>query len=190
MCNLILIKHSSPEVVRDRPAKDWVLSEAGGEKCAFLAEALKPYDPELFVGSEEPKAAATAEVTAGLMDVGWETMAGLHEHERAGVGYIPDQAVFHTKVKVFFDRPGELVFGEETAEQALERFQDAVGKVLGSYDGRTVAIATHGTVISLFVSQVSGGDPFALWQRLNLPSFVVLTVPAFEQVALVERVVA
>jgi hypothetical protein len=37
-----------------------------------------------------------------------------------------------------------------------------------------VAIVTHGTVLSIFTARHNPIDPFALWQQLSLPAFLVL----------------
>jgi broad specificity phosphatase PhoE len=37
-----------------------------------------------------------------------------------------------------------------------------------------VAVVTHGTVIALYVAELTGEDPFTLWRRMGLPSFAVL----------------
>ncbi len=39
--------------------------------------------------------------------------------------------------------------------------------------------AAHGTVIALFVSRCAGIAPFPLWQRLGLPSYLVLALPTY-----------
>jgi broad specificity phosphatase PhoE len=53
-----------------------------------------------------------------------------------------------------------------------------------------MVILTHGTVLSLFVSRATGMEPFALWNRLGLPSFVVLRFPQLELVSVVEKLMA
>jgi broad specificity phosphatase PhoE len=55
--------------------------------------------------------------------------------------------------------------------------------VLAERPEQTLAIASHGTVISLFVADRAGVDGHALWQRLGQPDAVVLELPTF---ALVE----
>jgi hypothetical protein len=46
----------------------------------------------------------------------------------------------------------------------------------------------HGTLISLYVARAAGVEPVPLWQRLGLPAFVVLALPARSLVAVVESV--
>jgi 2,3-bisphosphoglycerate-dependent phosphoglycerate mutase len=83
-------------------------------------------------------------------------------------------------VAAFFHRPTELVLGCETAQQASKRFAKTMAEVTGRHIEQNVIAFTHGTVLSLYVARVTGIGPFALWERLGLPSFVVLTFPQFE----------
>ena len=94
-------------------------------------------------------------------------------------------------MELFFRRPGELVLGRESADQALARFDEAVGRVVaGRPDGGNVAVVSHGTVIALFVARHGGrgGRGFDLWRRLGLPSFVVMGAPGYGVEAVVDSV--
>ena len=137
------------------------------------------YRPGVVVSSEEPKARETARIAAGRLGVEHAVSPGLHEHDRTGSPFLND-ADFRRTAKAFFQRPGELVWGDETAEQALGRFDGAVRAVLRGYAAQTLAVVAHGTVISLFVARYNEVDAYDLWQKLGLPSFCVLSVPGFE----------
>jgi len=83
----------------------------------------------------------------------------------------------------------ELVLGCETAQQASERFARALAKVTRWYIEQNVVIFTPGTVLSLHVARATGIEPFALWKRPGLPSFVVLTLPQCTISRVVEKMV-
>ena len=80
------------------------------------------------------------------------------------------------------------VFGDETATEALARFRSAVDGVVEAHRDEDIALVSHGRVISLYVADYVGVEPFALWKRLGLPSFVVLSVPEREVIEVVESV--
>jgi broad specificity phosphatase PhoE len=184
---LILIKHSLPDIAPDVPASRWRLSDAGRLRCHALAERVASYQPGLVVASLEPKAQETGSLLAAHLHAPFETAAGLHEHDRSNVGFLAT-ARFEEAVAAFFERPDELILGRETADQARDRFVRAVDAVIAQHRDGTLAIVAHGTVISLFVAHRSGLAPFPLWKRLDLPSFVVLSLPSFELLETVERV--
>jgi broad specificity phosphatase PhoE len=187
MRTLILVKHSLPEIVPTAPASTWRLGDEGRRRCAVLAGRLATWQPATIIASEEPKAGETAALVAARLQLPWATAPGLHEHERDTVGFL-DAEAWHAAVAAFFARPARLVLGSETAHQARHRFSGALDEVLSQHQQGTLVIVAHGTVISLYVAHQAGGDPFALWQRLGLPSFVVLTLPGHELVSVVEAV--
>jgi len=182
---LVLVKHSLPDIDPAVPAPEWRLGEEGRRRCEPLARRLASYRPGVVVASEEPKAAETGEIVARRLDVPFATAPGLHEHERRGVGFL-ETAAFEAAVERIFARPDDLVFGEETARQAHDRFAAAIGRVLTDHPSGDVVVVAHGTVISLFVARHAAVAPFDLWRRLGLPSFVVLAVPGFGLVTVVE----
>ena len=69
------------------------------------------------------------------------------------------------------------VFGAETGDQARERFAAAVDDALKQHTAGNVAIVSHGTVMTLFLTHAAGIDPVPFWKGLGLPAFVVLSYP-------------
>lgn len=185
MRQLILVKHSMPEIVPNRPANEWHLSTEGRQRCHELAERLSVYQPAAIVSSVEPKAMETAALLASSLGRGWETAHDLHEHDRSNVAYL-GPAAFEEAVATFFERPTELVFGLETAQQALERFLSAIEAILKKYSTGNSIVVAHGTVITLFVAHYNNVKPFPLWKSLGLPSFLVLSLPSYQTLSPIE----
>ncbi|MBU0512875.1 MAG: phosphoglycerate mutase family protein, partial [Chloroflexi bacterium] len=154
MSNLILVRHSESQVDPSHPAREWRLTVEGRRRCVRLAEQLAHYRPEIIVTSVEPKAIETGKMAADHLDIPYHTAQGLHEHERSQVRFLGNDA-FLEAVTNLFARPAELVFGDETADQAEERFTQAVKSVIAAYPHKNIAIVTHGTVMSLFVGRVT-----------------------------------
>lgn len=179
LTRLILVKHSMPRIEPEKPACEWHLSDEGLRRCNTLADALAPYQPDIFVSSDEPKAVETAERVAARFGRASSIVAGLHEHDRRNVGFL-STVEFEARVKQFFHEPHSLVFGNESADQAYARFAKAVEGVLTQRPSpskglsRSIVIVAHGTVISLFVAHAVGLDALDVWKRLGLPSFAVL----------------
>ena len=170
---LILVKHSLPDVQAHLPANQWRLSEEGRLRVNRLAEKVKDFQPEMICSSSEPKAKETAEILASLLGLETQVVGGLHEHERTNTPFLSQDA-FQASVCEFFQHPGQLVFGAETADQAHTRFERAVTAALCDHPGKTAIVVSHGTVISLFVSRRTGLSDWLLWNELGLPSFVVI----------------
>jgi broad specificity phosphatase PhoE len=184
---LMLVRHSLPEIVPALPASQWSLSEAGRQRCEPLADRLAVYGPDVFVTSTEPKAVETGRIVAELLGRPWETAEGLHEHERRDVAF-ESQERFEAAVAGFFAEPGRLVFGSETSDRAHQRFAQAIAAVVERFPSQSVAVVTHGTVMTLFVTRAAGLEPFPFWKRLGLPAFVVLSLPELGLLSVVEDV--
>ncbi len=188
MRKLILIKHSVPEIVPALPASQWRLSPDGRLRCRRLARRLSVHDPGVIVASLEPKAVETGRIVADCLGRPLETAPDLHEHDRRDVKFLQDRKEFQRLVARLFQDPGKLVLGSETADQAHERFSGAVASLVERFPGCNLAVISHGTVITLFVSRAVGAEPMPFWKRLDLPAFVVLSLPDLSLLNVVERV--
>jgi broad specificity phosphatase PhoE len=153
-----------------------------------LADSLKRHVPAHIVSSEEGKAVETAQIVAGQLGLSVEVLGGLQEHDRTGVLYRPNEDEFQRDVAQFFANPEKLVMGRETAMEAKERFADALESALARYKEGNVAVVAHGTVISLFVADRAGLEPYDYWEQLGIPSFTVLSIPEFRLLTTVDRI--
>ena len=186
MHRLVLVKHSMPEIERDKPASAWNLGEVGRRRSELLAARLSEFSPEVIWSSSEPKAIETGQIVADEFSVPVEIADGLEEHHRDNVPFL-GRGEFEEAVERFFRCPDRLVLGTETAEQASNRFVAAIDKVTDAGQADSIVV-THGTVMTLFAARVAGVRPMSLWRRLGLPSYVVLTLPEWHIESIVEDV--
>jgi broad specificity phosphatase PhoE len=163
---LLLVRHSAPALDPAVPSHEWPLSEEGRRRCGPLAERIAAYRPDVLVSSPEPKARETAELIAGPLGLDVQFHEGLRETARRTVGWLT-RAQIELGIKALFDRPDEIVYGEETASAALARFEAAVAGL-----PERAVVVTHGAVLSLYVAARTGRDPFELWRSLKLPDVV------------------
>ncbi len=173
--SLILVRHSLPEIQKDHPAREWKLSSNGRLRARLLSERISAYPVDVVFSSVEPKAVETAQIIAAAWDAELHVVEGLQEHDRSNIPYLT-RPTFESAVQEFFNQPDTLVFGRETANQAYERFSGAISALLADYKDRDLVIVAHGTVISLFVSRLTGTSAFVFWEKLGMPSFVVIDI--------------
>jgi len=175
MPKLILIKHALPIIIPEKPANTWLLSEEGQKATGTFALTLKQHHPQHIFSSPEPKALETALTLTNILKIPFQIVDDLHEHQRTNEPYDQDHAQFIAKVKYFFENPEKLVYGEETATQARARFHVGLLGAWRKHRHDNIAVVTHGTVISLFVSHVIPNTaPFEVWNCLKMPDAVVL----------------
>ena len=187
--NLILVRHSLPEIDPAVPGRLWHLSAEGERRCILLAERLADYGLVHVVASDEPKAVETAQIVADNLGVPCHTERGLHEHDRSNVSDL-GRGAFQQAVARLFEQPEVQVFGTETAVEARERFASALSDVLIRHPTGSLAVVTHGTVLSLYVGRQASLDPYTLWRKLGLPCFVVLDRTGLDLVEVVPSVMS
>ncbi len=173
MTRLILIKHAMPLLDETRPPRDWTISPEGREAAGRLAERLQGFSPNRVVASPEPKAADTGAVIAQRLTLPIMIDPGLGEHHREASPFRP-QGQHEQAIERLFREPDKLIFGTETADQAHDRFAAALSGHLAAQGAGALVVASHGTVISLWVSRRLAIDPVPLWRSLTLPCAVVM----------------
>ncbi|HMO25546.1 MAG TPA: histidine phosphatase family protein [Tepidisphaeraceae bacterium] len=194
MPRLILIKHAAPVVDPDQPPERWPLSEDGRARAMTLAERIASLAPARVLASRETKATQTAEVVASRLQIPFVPADDLHEHDRSNVPHMPSRE-FISMIELFFRKPHQLVtsandckfnrkphqlaLGFETADAARERIAGAVDRAIEAHPSETLAVVSHGTVISLLLQQRTGEDPFFSWRAMKLPSFLVIDLPSW-----------
>lgn len=163
---MLLVRHSAPELDPSAPSEEWRLSEDGRRRCGPLAERLARYEPRVLLASSEPKARETAELVAPVLGLEMQVSDGLRETARRTVGWLAPEDL-DRGIRELFERPGEVVFGEESAAAALARFEAAVAGL-----PEPAVVVTHGTVLSLYAAPRIGREPHELWRSLELPDVV------------------
>ncbi len=176
MRELVLVRHSQPEIEPDRPAATWRLSELGRRRAESLAARLGHYRANVIWCSREPKAKETGEIIGHALGLPLRVRDGLEEHHRRNVPFIQSAQEFEQAVEEFLSRPARLVLGSETANQARDRFTAAIEAVLQA-DFEDVIVVTHGTVMALYLARIANVEPMSFWRELKTPCFVGVEIP-------------
>ena len=166
---LILVRHAQPVIDEAAPPPTWRLSAAGREAALVLAGRLAAFAPVAAAASPEPKALETAQIIAGQLGLSVEEDEGFAEHQRPDLSFGSREA-FEVLMEGFFAEPTEVFFGGESAEVAHDRFTAALAR----HVARPLLVASHGTVLSLYLSRRLRLEPFALWKSLAMPEAFVL----------------
>ena len=185
---LILVKHAETLLTPEVTAERWPLTPRGREQCPALARRLGEYGLTKVVASTELKAIETGQLVARQLKVEFETAIGLHEHDRSNVPLIPREQ-YEERMRQFFAAPQELVYGRESADEALARYRAAVVKVHRENPDETLAIVSHGTVMALLLAQANRRGAFELWLALGSPSLAVVEAETFALCELVGNLV-
>lgn len=170
---MVFVRHARPRIVEDVPSADWDLDPEGVTAAGHLAEKLAGFSFAEIVSSPEPKAAGTAQPIADRFGIGISFDEGLAEHRRRSAGFVSREAA-ERRIEALFDNPGEIVFGEESADVCFARFAASVERARLRKD-TDLLFVTHGTVLTIYLSRLCGFAPMPFWRSLGLPAAVVLT---------------
>lgn len=181
---LILVRHAQTIPVPEVESAAWELADTARDECRRLALKLAPLRPDRIITSDHHKCVTTGSFLAEDLDLPCETVTGLEEHDRSGVPFIDDPQEWLTTLGRLFERPDEVVLGSETANEALERFGAAVRREVERRPDELLIMATHATVMALFVARTNRLDPWEFWQTIEMPEAIVLRLPDYR---LVER---
>lgn len=181
MPQLVLVRHSNSDHNPVQPAADWQLTAEGLRRCQPLAHHLAPYHTNGLHSSPMPKALSTAKAVAReLGDLPVCECPLLAEHRRESNAPYGTVASFNAQMKRLFAFPDELIFGDETAEEAKHRFRRGINTILeNTSSAENVLVFSHGTVMALFVADFNPVDSFQLWQCLKMPAVIALGLPDF-----------
>jgi|LWDU01.1.fsa_nt_gi probable phosphoglycerate mutase/uncharacterized phosphatase len=178
MTNLLLIRHSMPAWGSHAPPSKWILTERGRELSKVLGKYLKERQVGLIFASTEVKTVETAEIAAEVARISNVVQDhDLREHDRDNTP-TPVGADRQSLVIECIRKPGQLIWGSETVATARNRFGNAVVRLLENVqDEETVAIVAHGTVITTFVGEQLGIDPFPIWKSMGTPWLIEIEWP-------------
>jgi broad specificity phosphatase PhoE len=176
---LILVKHAMPEVTPGAPPSTWPLSDEGRVAAAALAGKLAPRNPVAIVASREVKAFDTARAMGEVLGLIPAQDEGLGEHLNETGDFLP-RAEIEARIERLFAEPDKLVHGEETGDQARERFAAAIARQRQAHPTGTLVLVAHGRVIALWASRELGIEAMPLWRSLGLASALVIDGGTYE----------
>lgn len=179
--DLILVRHSRPRIDENTPPPDWELSEEGRALASRLADALVPLRPDAIFTSDEPKALQTAEAIAARLGLQPTTIRPLREHDRKGEPFLRSDQEFQRRLQELFDRPAERVYGRESAEEALSRFEAAVRQITDEPSIARPVVVTHATVLALYLASRTHRSAPEIWKRLAMPCYILLQADVKDQ---------
>lgn len=169
--SLILVRHSTPAIDPMTPSTNWRLNSAGVDAARRLASQIVSFNPVCLLSSPERKARETAEIIGESSSLDIQFNDDLQEHKRTSSGFL-SIGNFNGGIAALFSSPEVVAFGDESAIAVFARVSAAL-PTPGSNKG-TAVVVTHGTALSIYMSQTFGIDGFAFWQSLRTPMAIIV----------------
>jgi broad specificity phosphatase PhoE len=143
----------------------------------LLGEYLRDRHVDRIISSAEVKAIQTADTVAKAAGLEHQVSEPkLNEHNRDGEKPLSSNDRRNIIIESLRN-PQELVYGTESINTALERFQTGIKRHVGKSSIETVAVVSHGTVISAFVEDELGIDAVETWNNFGLPGLIEFEWP-------------
>ena len=167
-CTLYLIRHAQTQQTA-LPAETWPLSELGRQQAQKLAELPFWQDVHIICTSVEPKTLQTAQIVAERHDLPVEPGFDLRELRRPG-DFVSDYAA---AVREVLANPTASVNGWEPAGEAQTRVMTAIERLLMLHENETLAVVSHGLVLTLYLAYLTDTQPtLDLWRSISFASAI------------------
>ncbi len=169
MALLYLIRHARSQMMGDEIER-WPLSEEGKRETGVLARQNFWREIELIFSSPEPKALLTAKPSAHRWGIPLEVVNCLHELHRPRLVQDYDMTVAR-----LFAEPETVIAGMEPATQAAERITHCLKELVASHPEQTLAVVSHGLILTLFLAQLENRRPtVSEWRAIPFTGLAVM----------------
>lgn len=174
-----MVRHAHAEWVPDEARP---LSDRGLRDAEMVARMLEVLPLEALYSSPYPRALQTIEPLAAATGLGVDVVEGLRERTLAA-GPVDD---FSAAMRASWEDPDLAFPGGETSRAARRRFSRAMDEIIALHAGGTVAVATHGNVLGLWLRYKDPAYDYEFWSRMSWPDVYRVSLEG-DRVSGVER---
>ena len=149
---IFFIRHADTIKNPNLNSSKWVLSEKGSEQAKIISDTNILKDCDLIFVSSEIKTYLTINPLAKKLNIEIIELSDLDEVRRGDI-FLTDSEFETEKFRQLedLDYPS---FGGETANQALQRFSNAIDLIHKSYAGKKIIVVSHGTILNLYFAKI------------------------------------
>jgi broad specificity phosphatase PhoE len=171
---LYLVRHPETRVDLSIASCQWPLSEEGINQAQRLTRQPFWRQVAMIYSSDEPKAVTTARMVAAYTGLSWQTRSCLGELDRRAY-QPPDIAAYRSAVTRMFSNPEQSIRGWETRAHAEERIVTCTQELVTENLGATVAIVSHGIILTVLVAHLTGlSERYEFWREMGFASVAEL----------------
>ncbi|TVY10223.1 histidine phosphatase family protein [Paenibacillus cremeus] len=176
-----MVRHAeSPYTEGDERSRG--LTPQGSEKAKRAAELLKDAGITVVASSPYARAILTVEPLAQAIGSKIEVDEDLRERLLAAEDYVIPNEEFTSTIENVFANPDLTLPGGESNTTAARRGVQAFQRLLDKHRGETIAVGTHGNIMTLIMQQYDAQYGLHFWKQTSKPDIYRMD---FEQDALV-----
>ncbi len=151
---IIFLRHADTQKDPEKHASLWGLSPLGTTQAEQVVEQLSNEEIDLVYVSEEQKTALTVAPLARARSLPVVVRANFNEVAR-GEAFLSKEEFEAEKNRQLQDL-SYGAFNGESGLAALDRFTQGVDEISKQHQGKTVLVATHGTVLNIYFAHLLG----------------------------------
>jgi len=181
MRTVYLVRHATPAIQPDRPARAWTLSERGVTEAQALASRAETWGVEAVYSSSEPKARGTALIIGDALGLSVNVVAAFDELMMPE--WIKNADEFNEAVRAVLtgsDDGGSPKLEPlldprrpERASAAAKRFAEGIEIVAGG--AMPAIVVSHGRILTAYLSYYAAIDePFEYWRSIPMPGWAAI----------------
>ena len=161
-----LVRHAESLPSADVPEPEWPLSERGREQAQRLAVAMRALEIDALYSSPYPRALHTLAPLADALGKTLAVVEALRERTLSRT-HLGDE-FRSTLDRYWADADYALPDGESNRVCAL-RMKQAIDEIAARHEGQTIALASHGNALALYLGTIDPGFGYAQWKTMQNP---------------------
>lgn len=169
LTNLYFVRHAHSVYSSDESGRP--LSVMGSADAERICGVLTNENIDIILSSPYKRAIQSVENLA--IKVGKEVI--LEEGFKERTLSLEPVEDFNLAITRVWEIPTLSLPGGESNHTAQKRGIEALGKVLKTYEGKNIVIATHGNIMVLIMNHFDKRYDFNFWKSLDMPDIYKLT---------------
>ncbi|RJE90286.1 histidine phosphatase family protein [Paenibacillus sp. 1011MAR3C5] len=167
---LYLVRHAQSNYAEGEE-RSRGLTDVGENHSLRIRDLLKEEKIDAFISSPYERAIATIRPAAEQQDMEIRLYEDLRER---AMGYFEPDAFLDAKRKLYADKTFAYPGGESSVA-AQARAVKVLEQILLAHKGTTLAIGTHGDIMTLMLQYYDPQVDYAFWAALSMPDIFKLT---------------
>jgi broad specificity phosphatase PhoE len=163
----IFLRHAETLKDPNTHPKDWLLTPDALQIVNKYIEEGKFANVTKIYSSTEPKAVATGKPISAKLEAEINELENFVEVKREKKFLTDEEFLAQKKKEV--ENLGTVENGVESGGDALNRFEEGIDKLESEFNGETILVISHGTVMSIYFAKLLNELPnvFDRWQKLK-----------------------
>lgn len=183
---IYMVRHAeSPYLLGEERTRG--LSKEGFAAADVVADLLEDVQIDYFASSAYTRAIQTVQVAADRRGAHIEAYEELIERPIKGLDYEMSWEEIEVAIKRSFADSEYALEGGESTGAAQARAIPVIEQLLEQYRGQSIAIGTHGNIMTIIMSYYDKGVDYDFWASTSKPDIYKLTF-AENQLESTERV--